>query len=223
MIAAAFLRALAQIGLPSVRAVLWRTLGLTLLALAGLGAGLWFGLHALLTWLGWSQADGAAGALLSALIIGVGAWLLFRTVAMAIVGLHADRIVMAVEQASYPARLAAARAVPFGEGLRVTIRSALRAIGWNLVALPAYPLLLVTGIGTPLLFLTINAYLLGRDLAELVEGRHPALPGFTAVARWQLGIISALLFLPPIVNLFAPVLSVAMATHMFHGRRTERA
>lgn len=223
MIVPAFLRALAQIGLPGVRAVLWRTLCLTLLVLALLGTGIWFGLHWLLIQLGWSQADGVGGALLSTLLIAIGVWLLFRIVAMAIVGLHADRIVVAVEQASYPARLAAARSVPFAMELRMTIRSTLRALGWNLAALPAYLLLLATGIGPPLLFLTLNAYLLGRDLAELVEARHPALPRFTSLARWQLGFASALLFLPPVVNLLAPVLGVAMATHMFHARVTKQA
>jgi len=223
MIAAAFLRALAQIGLPGVRAVLWRTLWLTLLALALLGIGLWYGLHWLLTALGWSQADGVGGALLSTLIIIVGVWLLFRVIAMAIVGVHADRIVAAVEQASYPERLAAARAVPLAVELRMAIRSTLRALGWNLVALPAYLLLLATAVGPPLLFLTLNAYLLGRDVAELIEARHPAVPRFTTIARWQLGFASALLFLPPVVNLLAPVLGVAMATHMFHARATKQA
>jgi len=223
MIAVAFLRALAQIGLPGVRAVLWRTLVLTLLVLALLGAAIWFALHWLLMRLGWSQADGVGGALLSTLVIAVGVWLLFRVIAMAIVGFQADRIVIAVEQASYPERLAAARPVPFAVELRMTTRSTLRALGWNIAALPAYLLLLPTGIGPPLLFLALNAYLLGRDLAELVEARHPAVPRFTAAARWQLGLASALLSLPPVVNLLAPVLGVAMATHMFHGRMTRRA
>ena len=138
---------------------------------------------------------------------------------VAIVGLYADRIVTVIEQASYGERHALARIVPVTEGARVAIRSALRAIGWNLAALPLYLLLLVTGVGAPLLFIAVNAYLLGRDMAELVEGRHPHLPRFSARDRWQVGLVSALLFLPPVVNLLAPIWSVAMAAHMFHGRR----
>jgi len=220
MIVIAFFRALAQIGLPDVRAVLWRTLVLTLLSLTLLGVGIWFGLHWLLMWLGWSQADGMGGALLSTVLIALGVWLLFRVIAMAIIGFHADRIVAAVEQASYPERLAAAHTVPLAVELRMAARSTLRALGWNIAALPAYLLLLATGVGPPLLFLTLNAYLLGCDLAELIEARHPAAPRFTPLARWQLGFASALLFLPPVVNLLAPLLGVAMATHMFHARVT---
>lgn len=219
MILTALLRALPQIALPGIRAVLWRTLALTIVAFAGLGVVVWWALHLLFARMGWLQADGIIGALISALVIGIGAWVLFRTVAVAIVGLYADRIVATVEAASYGERHALARVVPVTEGMRVAVRSVLRALGWNLAALPLYLLLLVTGIGAPLLFLIVNAYLLGRDMAELVEGRHPDLPPFTAGQRWQVGLVSALLFLPPVVNLFAPLWSVAMATHMFHGRR----
>jgi CysZ protein len=220
MIVTAFLRALPQIALPSVRGVLWRTLALTLLVLAALGAAMWWGLHMAFAWMGQWQPDGLIGALLSAVVIGIGSWVLFRTVAVAVVGLYADRIVAAVEEASYGERHALARVVPVTEGMRVAVRSVLRAIGWNLAALPLYLLLVVTGIGAPLLFLVVNAYLLGRDMAELVEGRHPDLPPFRASERWQVGLVSALLFLPPVVNLFAPIWSVAMAAHMFHGRKT---
>jgi len=219
MIIAALLRAMSQIMLPGFRAVLWRTLGLTLLLFIALGIAVWWGLRALFEQTGWLQADGFVGAAIAAIIGILSLWLLFRAVAVAIVGLYADRIVAVVEQASYGERHALARVVPVTEGARVAIRSVSRAIGWNLVALPLYLLLVATGVGAPLLFIGLNAYLLGRDMAELVEGRHPDLPPFSAGERWQVGLVSALLFLPPIVNLLAPVWSVAMATHMFHGRR----
>ena len=220
MLLTALLRALPQIMLPAIRAVLWRTLGLTALIFALLGVALWFGLRLLFAQIGWLQGEGFASAAMALMLALIAGWLLFRAVSIAIVGLYADRIVIAVEAASYPDRHAMGRAVPVLEGARVAIRSVCRAVGWNLVALPIYLLLLVTGIGTPVLFLTLNAYLLGLDLAELIEGRHPHAARFTAVARWQTGFASALLFLLPIVNLLAPVWSVAMATHMFHRRQT---
>jgi uncharacterized protein involved in cysteine biosynthesis len=37
--------------------------------------------------------------------------------------------------------------------------------------------------------------------------------------RFLLGLADATLFLIPFVNLAAPVLGAAMATHLFHGRR----
>lgn len=219
MVLTALLRALPQIMLPGIRAVLWRTLGLTALIFALLGVALWFGLRLLFAQIGWLQGEGFAGAALAVMLALICGWLLFRVVSVAIVGLYADRIVITVEAASYPDRHAMGRAVPVLEGARVAARSVRRAIGWNFAALPLYLLLVITGVGAPLLFLTLNAHLLGLDLAELIEGRHPHAPRFTALARWQLGFASALLFLLPIVNLLAPVLSVAMATHMFHRRK----
>lgn len=220
MVLTALFRALPQIFLPGIRAVLWRTLALTALFFALLGVALWFGVRWLVAWFGWGSDHALFGALVTAILIGGLAWILFRAVAMAIVGLYSDRIVETVEQASYAPRHALARVVPVTEGLRIAIRSLLRTLGWNLAAIPAYLLLIATGIGAPLLFLTLNAYLLGRDLSEQIEGRHPGLPRFTAGERWQIGFVSALLFLPPVVNLLAPIWSVAMATHMFHGRKT---
>lgn len=221
MIVSALLRALPQLLLPDIRAVLWRSLLLTLLIFVGLGLLVWLGLRLLFSQTGWLAGDGLAGAALAALIAAALGWLLFRAVAIAIVGLYADRIVAAVEAASHGDRHTRARVVPVTQGARVALRSALRAVGWNLAAVPVYIVLLATGVGAPLLFLAVNACLLGRDLAELVEGRHPDLPPLRAGARWQLGLVSALLFLPPVVNLLAPLWSVSMATHMFHGRRPD--
>ncbi|MCW2383247.1 MULTISPECIES: EI24 domain-containing protein [unclassified Sphingobium] len=219
MVFPALLRALPQILLPGIRAVLWQSLAITVAIFALIGAGVWLGLRLLLTRTGWLDADGFAGAALAVAIALVIGWLLFRAVAIAIVGLYADRIVAVVEQTDYPTRHAQAAAVPFATGMRIALRSAGRAVGWNLAVLPLYVALLVTGVGAPILFLVLNAYLLGRDLAELIEGRHPGLAAFTAGQRWQLGLVSALLFLPPVVNLLAPIWSVAMAAHMFHAPR----
>ena len=79
-------------------------------------------------------------------------------------------------------------------------------------------------LNTLLLFLAVNAMVLGRDLANMVAARH-----FDRAARRQwlaqnrgqrllLGGITTALFLVPVVNLVAPVVGAAMATHLFHGR-----
>ncbi len=218
MIVAALLRAVPDVLLPGVRSVLLLSLLLTALVFALLGALLWLGLGWLFAWAGWTQIEGFASATLAALTAIACGWLLFRAVAMGVIGLFADRIVSAVEAADYPGAHTAARPVPFVAGLRVSVRSLVRALFWNLAALPLYLALLVTGVGTALLFLVLNGYLLGRDLAELIEPRHPGIARFSRAARWQLGLVSALLFLVPVANLFAPVLSVAMAVHLFHRR-----
>jgi CysZ protein len=192
--------------------------GLTLLVFAVLGAALWAVLDQWILPRWFAGASGYA-ALIALGITILSAWLLFRAVAMAVMGLFADGIVESVEEDHYPA--AAARAVPigFGKGVRMGLKSARRALGWNLLAAPFYLMLLVTGVGTLALALIVNAALLGRDLEDMVRARHPALPALAKGERWGLGLIAAAAFLVPVAGLVAPVLGAAMAVHMLHGRR----
>lgn len=198
-----------------------KTLLLTLLAFAALGVALWSGLHAARLHFGWGGAGWGHWAEAAATTIGIiaAAWLLFRATAMAIMNLFADDIIVAVERDSYPDAATRARPVGWARSLHFALRSVLRTIGWNLLALPVYVLLLVTGVGTIGLFLVLNATLLGRDLADMVEPRHPDLPPMPRGSRWLLGLVSALLFLVPVLNLLAPIWSAAMAVHMLHGRQ----
>ena len=220
MVIAAALRAFPAIFHPAALRLLAKTLALTLMIFAAAALALWALIHGARQYVGWG-GGGFAEAAATALIIAGLAWLLFRTIAMAIMNLFADDVVVAVEQASYPAAAAAARPLGFGPSLRLALRSAGRSAGWNMLALPLYLLLLVTGVGTILLFLTLNAYLLGRDLSEMVEQRHPGIAPIPRVNRWLLGLVSALLFLIPFINLLAPVWSAAMAVHMLHGARNK--
>lgn len=222
MIVKALFRALPQIFHPAARAVLAKSLGLTLLLFAVLGVGVWFGLRYVFVWMGWGEG-GLAGAAAAVVVTVLVAWLLFRAVAMAVLGLFSDAIVIAVEQESYPSSAAQARDLSMAVGLRFALRSLTRTIGWNLVALPFYIALLVTGVGTLALFLALNGHLLGRDLADMVEGRHPELPAIPHGTRWAMGLVSALMFLVPVANLLAPILSAAMAVHVLHGQQERTA
>ncbi len=227
MILSAAFRALPQIFHPAARRVLLRSLLLTLLLFVLLGIGVGGGLHAFLLWMGWGgQAGGGQGwaeATATGLVTLLAGWLLFRALAMAILGFFSDSIVIAVESESYAEAAAQARPVSVAQGLRFALASLARNIGWNLLALPFYIALLVTGIGTIGLFLALNAYLLGRDLADMVEPRHPELPPIGRSTRWLMGLVSAGLFLLPVVNLLAPIWSAAMAVHVLHGRKRKPA
>lgn len=216
MVILAALRAFPTIFHPAAVRLLAKTLALSLLGFAMLGLGLWTAVHAVRVYFGWG-GGGLAEAAATTLGIAALAWLLFRTVAIAVMSLYADDIVAAVERDHYPAAAARAHAVGFAGSLRLALRSFVRTMGWNLVALPAYLVLLVTGVGTIGLFLALNAYLLGRDLADMVEPRHPDLPSIPRLGRWLMGLVSALLFLLPFINLLAPIWSAAMAVHMLHG------
>lgn len=218
MVLTAALRAFPLIFHAAAWRLLVKTLLLTLLVFALLAVGLWAGFHALRVHYGWG-GGGLAEAAATALIVIAASWLLFRATAMAVMGLFADDIIAAVEADRYPDAAADARPVGLARSIRYALASVARTLGWNLLALPAYIALLVTGVGTIGLFLALNAYLLGRDLADMVEPRHPGHPPIPRGSRWLLGLASALLFLIPLVNLLAPIWSAAMAVHMLHGVR----
>ncbi|WP_150292979.1 EI24 domain-containing protein [Sphingobium estronivorans] len=226
MILRAAFRALPSIFHGAALRLLLKTLLLTLFAFALLAAALWGGIHAARLHFGWGATAGWSGlaeAAATTLAMLAAAWLLFRAVAMAIMTLFADDIIVAVERDSYPQAAARACPVGWGRSLHFALRSLARTLGWNLIALPAYVLLLVTGIGTIGLFLVLNAYLLGRDLSDMVEPRQPDLPPIPRGSRWLMGLVSALIFLVPVLNLLAPIWSAAMAVHMLHGRQRNPA
>jgi CysZ protein len=223
----AFSLALGQLGDPRIRRVLVKSLLLTLLLFVA-GA-------ALLGWLlvgsnpcgigpldGRCEIGGAAAPLALALLV-AGLWFLFPPVAIGVIGFFSDEVVAAVEARFYPS--AAGRDLRFGRSLAMGLRSAGRLILWNLLALPFYLLLLVTGVGPFLLFFAVNAVALGRDLGEMVAARHlegAALErrlAATRLSRALLGLVATWLFMVPFANLLAPVLGAAAATHLYHRRR----
>lgn len=224
----AFFLSLAQLTDRPVLAVLGKSLLVTLALFTALAAALWYGLDRLAQWAGaWLGGSGTAlAALATAALLVLAWWLLFRAVAIAVVGLFADEVVAAVEQRHYPEAHAAARDVPLVRSLGMGMGSILRTLGINLLLSPLYLLLLVTGVGTAAAFFLVNAWLLGRDLGDMVAARHmprAALAGWrgeTRLRRFALGAAGTALLLVPLLNLVAPVLGAAMATHMFHrGRR----
>lgn len=215
----ALLLALKDLPHPRVLRVLAASLALTLLLFAVTGAGLFFAARWALQH--WKWLDGVnldMAGILVALLLVAGSWLLFRAVAILVVGLFADGIVADVEGRHYP--VAAARAVPvsFAKSLRLGLASVGRLIGVNLIALPLYIPLLFTAIGAPLLAFAINAALLGRDLEAMILARHPGRPRLDRSARWSLGALSAASFLVPVANLLAPIAGAAMAVHLLHLR-----
>jgi CysZ protein len=221
---------LAQLGDPRIRWVAIKAALLTMLVfvlVAALAGWLMTGTNPC----GWGPLSGdctiGAGGGLAAglLVIALGLWLLFPAVAVGVAGLFADEIVAAVEERHYPADAAAARRPSTAESLGLGLRSAGRVLAWNLLALPGYALLLVTGIGPFLLFFAVNALALGRDLGEMVGVRRhagPELAAWLAANRFRraaLGLFVAFLFILPFANLLAPVIGAAMATHLLRGER----
>jgi len=219
----AIVKAFGQLGDRAVIAVLVKSIAVTLVLFAGLGAGLYAAFAAAAERLGQS---GGWGGVLALLLLPVAVWLLFRVVAVAVLQFFADEVVAAVEARHYPALAARAQPLPLRREIAVATRGLMRALGYNLLALPVAGMLVFTGIGPTLVFLVVNAVLLGRELTDMAWLRHcdgaersnPAGRG----ERFVLGAATAGLMLVPFVNLLAPVVGAAAGTHLVLGRLERR-
>jgi len=207
---------------PAILRVLGKSLLVTIAIFLLLCWLLSFGFEALLEWAGLADGSGA-GTLLALLATLIGAWLLFRFVALFVLQFFAEEVARAVEAKHYPAEASAARSLPLTQELRNGLRSTLRALVVNLIALPFAIALLVTGVGTALLFWAVNAFLLGRELRDMVWLRHRQSEQDIAPlgqgGRFLLGGAVAGMLLVPGINLLAPVIGAASATHLVHRGR----
>lgn len=225
----AFFLALDDLGDRRILGILGRSLLVTLLIFAGIGIALAYALNGFDPCGLWSDdtcplgpsASGFGAFLLTACLL----WFLFPAIGLGVISAYMDRIIAAVEARHYPQALASARPLGWARGALLGLRSSLRVLVYNLVALPFYILLLVTGIGPVLLFIAVNGVAFGRDLGEMVAVRHLDRPerqawlGETRGDRALMGAIVTGVFLLPLINLLAPVLGAAMATHRLHGTR----
>ena len=215
---------LGQLGDRAILRVLAKSLALTLAIFVVAALGVFAGLRHWLAGFAGGYDDGLAGVAAVALFL-VAGWLLFRVVAIAVIGLFGDEVVAAVERRHYPAAHAIARDVGMGRASRMALGSAVRALAINLVMTPVYLALLFTAIGPAIAFFLVNAWLLGRDLGDMVASRHmddATMRGWrTATRGWRfvLGLVVAGVFVVPLANLFAPILGAGMATHLFHRAR----
>ncbi|MBA4050650.1 MAG: hypothetical protein C0472_01960 [Erythrobacter sp.] len=102
--------------------------------------------------------------------------------------------------------------------MAVATKGLMRALGYNLLALPVAAVLVFTAIGPALVFLAVNAVLLGRELTDMAWLRHCA--GDTRgnpvprAERLLLGAVVAAMMAVPLVNLVAPLLGAAAGTHL---------
>ncbi len=219
----AFALAVGQLSDPRVLRILAKSVAAALLVFALLGLAGWWALDWALAH--WELSEDLRGALALAAVIGFG-WLLWRIVALAVLQLFADEVVLAVEARHYPAAAAQARKLGWDEEVANAARGAGRALLFNLLALPLALLLLVTGIGAPLVFWAVNALLLGRELQDMVWLRHrpqgplarDAAPPLRGYERFMLGGIVAALLTVPFVNFLAPFLGAATAAHLIHRK-----
>ncbi|MGL5838710.1 MAG: EI24 domain-containing protein [Sphingorhabdus sp.] len=201
-----------------IMAILAKVMGFTLLALILIGGATWFLLDWLFRWFGFADSGLLSTVATAAALVFAGL-VLFRTVAIAITWIFSDDIIDIVEAKHYPFEAAQGVRPTNAQSLRMGWRSARRALGYNLLALPFYLLLLITGIGAPLLFLGVNALLLGRDLEDMLVARHgQRFNAFGKGERLLLGLAGAAGMMIPVVQFIVPVVATAAAVHMAHGK-----
>lgn len=229
--AAAFILAFAQLWDAPVRRVLLRALLVTLLLFAALAWGVSWAVGSIRPdgWPAWAVRAWAAGAgdatalVLWALLT----WLGFTSVATAVMAMWQDELIRAVEMRYYPD--ARGHALGLGVELAMGGRAACRAGLINAALLPAYVVLLVTGIGPLVLFIIANGWALGREYLEAVAARHLPLgesrtwPQRHRWDSWGIGFATALLFAVPLLNLVAPAVGAMMAAHIFHRQREDES
>ena len=213
-----FALAFAQLSDPRVLGLLVKSALITLVLVAAIGAGGFALISGSLS----RFAEGmpfveAAGAVIALVLAALSMWLVWRLVAMAVLQYFADDVIAAVEDRYYPGL--APRDVPMAQQVRQASRGALRALIANLVALPVALALLVTGVGTAILFAIVNGWLLGRELQDMVWLRHApadAKAPLSWLTRFLLGLAVVGLLTVPFLNLLAPFLGAAAATHLIH-------
>lgn len=154
--------------------------------------------------------------------------LTFRVLAMFSVQFFAEDIVTVIEEKHYPDHVHHAQSLSVVQSVMQAARAVGRMVMVNLLILPVYVLLLLSGVGTALLFLLVNGYLLGRELEIMVCGRYhrdgksaPAhganLPQYMPkFQRTLLGVATQVFLLIPFVNLAVPVFAAIAAVHMAH-------
>jgi len=209
-----FLKAIAQLTEPTFRRVFWRGLGLSVATLFGLGTIVHLGLGLLVVvgigWIDWFiHALGHVAYLALS-------WVLFPTIATAMIAMFTDEIAEAVEQRHYPAD-PPGRPEPTIATVGASIKLVLMSLLLNLLMLPAY---LIPGVNL-VVYLLVNGILLGREYFGLVARRH--VDPRTAhlmhkKGRWALlfpRLLIAGLFAVPLVNLLAPLIAAAAMVHIF--------
>ncbi len=194
--------------------MIWRAIGLSLIVFVALLVGLSQAMEMLPSF-DWAPLDLVVKA--AVLLGGIGLTVLFfPAVATLFIAIYLDDIAQAVERRHYPDD-PPGQAVPLGRSIVLSIRFAALVIALNILVLPLYLFI----VSLPLIFYSLNGYLLGREYFELVARRHVdestvqqmrKLHGFRVFIT---GVVSAVLLTVPLVNLLAPIVATAAMVHLF--------
>ncbi|MEX6508162.1 sulfate transporter family protein [Jiella sp. M17.18] len=216
--------ALADILSPPFRAVLWKTLGLTLLVLVGL----WFGVESVFEWLAvpflshlfpnaphWLDEAGTLAGWAAGIALAVLLAFLIAPISALIAGAFQDDVAEIVERDGYPG-VPTGRALPLFQGLFISVKFLGVVILGNLIA---FALLWVPGINVVAFFL-VNGYLLGREYFEFAAMRYRSEADAKALrirygtSVFLSGLVIAAFLAVPILNLLTPLFAASLMVHL---------
>ncbi|MBL8751374.1 MAG: EI24 domain-containing protein [Planctomycetes bacterium] len=217
----AFARALGQLLDGRILALIG---GCVLLSLATF-VGAWFAMHWVLSTLlaGW-ETTGTIVDWLGGLATIVAAWFLFPLVTSAFVGLFLESAARAVEARHYPG-LGPAPGLPLLTGIGASVRFLAVVLGANALLLV---LAVFFPIAYPVAYLLVNGFLVGREYFELVALRRLR-PDAVRALRLEhqgeviaAGVVFAIAFAVPFLNLVMPIVATATMVHLFETWRRPR-
>lgn len=216
--------ALSRLFSAEFRAVLLKSLALTLLLLVGA----WFGLKELFDWLAlpwidallpgfpsWAGWLTLVAAILAGIGLAVGLALLVSPVTALVAGIFLDDIAEVVERTDYP-QDPPGRPLPPLTAFALSLKFLSVVILGNIVALV---LLLIPGINIAAFFL-VNGYLLGREFFEFAamrfrpEAEAKAMRRRNALTVFLAGLVIAGFLALPLINLLTPLFAAAMMVHL---------
>jgi uncharacterized protein involved in cysteine biosynthesis len=225
-------KAVAQLGDPDLRKIVWRAFALALLLFVVLWGLSWW----LLDWAGgglvaWLGTGGFWGGAIETLVelgglaaVLIASFLLFPAMIGLTQGVFLEDAAGVVEARHYP-QLPQAHEQPILEGVRDGLSLALTTMILNVLILPVYVILSIVPPLNVILFYALNGYLLGREYFEVVAVRRLTHANVKALRRRHrgrltaAGVVIAVLLTIPLVNLLAPVVATAFMVHVFEGLR----
>lgn len=213
--------ALRQVFSPPLRAILLKSLALTI----GLLVAVWFALTRLIQYIQASHQISAQYPFLDTLaffLAGTGLFValayVMPAVSILVAGFFLDDAAEIVERTDYP-QDPPGRAVPLGESLLYAVRFAGLALIVNLMAL----VLIFVPIVNLVAFFGANAYLLSREYFELAASRFRPMPEARALREVSkptvlpAGALLAAMMIVPVVNLVTPLFGIALMVHLHKG------
>ncbi len=207
-------------GDPRFRRVLLIGVGVTFALLVGVTWGVQLVLPDTVS-LPWFDEIGWLSSLLPSFIlismIGMSMFLMVP-VASLFTGLFLEQVADAVEAKHYP-QLPPANKVVFSDALIDSVKFFGLLIVVNMLAVVFY---LLSTLMAPIVFWMVNGILLGREYFQLVAMRRLGRKGANELRKkyrftiWMTGFLMAVPLSLPFINLFIPVMGVAVFTHIFH-------